>query len=77
MTRDERLARIDDLAWMVTTGESAEGAARRLGITLNALEKWAANNAPDLWRQLRRRDPLPLDPLACIAVCEARGRVAG
>lgn len=56
-----RRERLEDLAWMVETGETSEGAARRLGLTQNALEKWATANAPDLMRQLRARDVLPRD----------------
>ena len=54
-----RLERLEDLAWMVETGETVEGAARRLGLSPNALEKFAVEHAPDLLRQLRARDVLP------------------
>lgn len=49
--------RLEDLRWMVETGECATGAARRLGISLVALEKWCANNnARAEWRRLRVRE---------------------
>lgn len=32
--------RAEDLEWMASTGETTEGAARRLGISIDALEKW-------------------------------------
>ena len=54
-----RQERLEDLAWMVETGETIEGAARRLGLSQNALEKWTAENAPGLLRKLRERDVLP------------------
>ena len=54
-----RAERLEDLAWMVETGETVEGAARRLGLSQNALEKFAGANAPDLLRKLRERDVLP------------------
>lgn len=34
-------ARAEDLRWLAATGENLTGAARRLGITVCALEKWA------------------------------------
>jgi hypothetical protein len=36
----ENEARGEDLAWMIETGECLSGAAVRLGITVDALEKW-------------------------------------
>ena len=54
-----RAERLEDLAWMVETGETVEGAAHRLGLSQNALEKFAGANAPDLLRKLRERDVLP------------------
>ena len=54
-----RQERFEDLAWMVETGETIEGAARRLGLSPNALEKFAVEHAPDLLRKLRERDVLP------------------
>ena len=52
-----RAARLEDLTWMAETGESASGAAHRLGLNRDALEKWCANNATDLWRQLMANEP--------------------
>ena len=54
-----RAERLEDLAWMVETGETVEGAAHRLGLSQNALEKFAGEHAPDLLRKLRERDVLP------------------
>lgn len=48
--------RLEDLRWLVETGENSPGAAKRLGITLTALEKWCRNHAPEEWRKLRSRD---------------------
>ena len=76
MTDNERQARIEDLAWMVECGENAEGAARRLGLTRNALERWCGNHAPDLWRRLCSREPLPLDSLQAHKLMMQRGRVS-
>ena len=56
-----RAERLEDLAWMVETGETVEGAARRLGLTPNALDKWCGQNAPDLLQRLRSREVLPRD----------------
>ncbi len=50
--------RLEDLAWMADTGESASGAAERLGMTLSALERWCDRHARDLWRRLSARDPV-------------------
>jgi hypothetical protein len=56
VTVDHR-ARAEDVRWMADSGECATGAARRLGITFAALEKWARRFAPDDWRQLVAREP--------------------
>lgn len=45
-------ARNEDLDWMATTGETTEGAAKRLAITLDALEKWCARNNRPVWHRL-------------------------
>jgi hypothetical protein len=50
--------RLEDLQWMADTGECAEGAAERLGITRNALERWCERHAVEEWHRLARRDPL-------------------
>lgn len=50
--------RLEDLTFMADTGEHATGAARRLGITPEALEKWCARNGhTDLHRTLIARNP--------------------
>lgn len=57
--RSRRIAdRLEDLMWMAETGESASGAARRLDISLDALDKWCRNNdAVNLWHRLRSHEP--------------------
>ena len=49
-----RDARIEDLAWMAETGETREEAARRLGLTVGTLEKFATRHCIDTWHRLRR-----------------------
>lgn len=49
--------RLEDVRWMAETGESLTGAARRLGITRDALEQWCRRFAPDVGRTLRDREP--------------------
>lgn len=48
--------RLEDLEWMAATGETFEGAAKRLGITQPGLEKWINLHAPDLWERFRRNE---------------------
>lgn len=56
-------ARAEDLEWMAATGESTAGAAKRLGITSVALERWCCRvGRYDLWTKLREHDPhMPMD----------------
>ena len=57
-THRTTLERLEDLEWMVETGENAAGAAVRLGITVGAIDKWCRNHGrPDLFRRLHDRDP--------------------
>lgn len=49
--------RLEDLKWMADTGESATGAAARLGIGYSALEVWLRRHDRALWRRLVARDP--------------------
>ena len=73
--RDEMVAeRLEDLAWLADTGENAVGAARRLGVSHDALDRWCRRHCFDLWQQLRARDPKPLDQMAAATV-EARRKV--
>ena len=73
--RDEMVAeRLEDLAWLADTGENAVGAARRLGVSHAALDRWCRRHCFDLWQQLRARDPKPLDQMAAATV-EARRKV--
>lgn len=48
--------RREDLDWMARTGETTEGAAHRLGISTEALERWCLKHAHDTWRRLRAND---------------------
>lgn len=48
-----RQERLEDLAWMVETGETIKGAARRLRLSQNALMKWGNQHAPHLLARLR------------------------
>lgn len=53
--RDQEQAnreRSQDLAWMATWHTTPGEAARRLGITRNALEKWASRNDRAVWERL-------------------------
>lgn len=40
---------------MAQTGETADGAAERLGVSYDALEKWAHRHIPDVWAVLVSR----------------------
>lgn len=46
-------ARVEDLWFFAEHYETPREAARRLGISLNALDKWAARYAPDVMERLR------------------------
>lgn len=53
--RDQEQAnreRSEDLAFMADWFETPREAARRLGITRNALEKWASRNDRAVWERL-------------------------
>lgn len=74
--RDDLVAqRIEDLEWFVATGESAQGAARRLGVSHDSLDRWCRRHAWELWQQLRTRDPMPLDQMAAATTEERRRKV--
>lgn len=53
--------RAEDVAFLAATGESAVGAAERLGITYMALEKWCQQNMLHEWRTLVARNPAGVD----------------
>jgi hypothetical protein len=53
-TAETNAARYENLAWMAESGESAEWAAHRLGISVDALERWCQRHAPELWQRLGR-----------------------
>jgi len=51
-------ARTEDIRWLVETGESATGAAQRLGLTRDGLEAFCRRNGlRDELRTLLERDP--------------------
>ena len=52
-----RQARLEDLQWMAETGENLLGAARRLGLSPEVLDRWLYRNAPQLRPALVRHDP--------------------
>lgn len=71
MTKCDRLAaahavharrsaeRLEDLTFMAETGESFVGAAARLGVDANTLERWLERRKlSDLANRLHSRDPL-------------------
>lgn len=41
LTPEQHRARREDLLWTAWTGESLVGAAKRIGVSVGALEKWA------------------------------------
>jgi hypothetical protein len=55
-------ARIEDVEWMVYTGENLNGAAERIGIEPDSLAKWLSDNGrPDLRTKLLERNPRALE----------------
>lgn len=45
--------RAEDLDWMAAAGEGTEGAAKRLGVSPDSLERWCQRNGhADIWRRL-------------------------
>lgn len=55
----DHAARAEDVRWMVETGENLTGAAKRLGISTDGVEKWCVLHGmhPELER-LRSREPI-------------------
>lgn len=54
-----RVERTEDVRWMVETGECLSGAAQRLGLTVNALDKWLrVHGLRDELATLASRQPL-------------------
>lgn len=49
--------RLEDLSWMYETGESAMGAAERLGLEYRHLDKWARRNRVPFWGHMLTRNP--------------------
>ena len=63
--RARHVAIAEDIAWMAEHGESAIGAARRLGMRADMFERWCRQHRDllgDAWARLRARDPWSLDP---------------
>jgi hypothetical protein len=56
-TRAVTANRHEDLTWMYETGECARGAAERLGISFDQLDKWARRNGVSFWGQMLARNP--------------------
>jgi len=58
----DHAARAENVRWFVETGECLTGAARRMDMTIAALEKWCEKNdmRTELAR-LRSRDPIDPD----------------
>ena len=55
----KRQQRLEDLQWMAETGECFSGAAKRLGITFAALDRWLRlNHFADLRQTLLAREPI-------------------
>jgi hypothetical protein len=53
-------ARAEDLAWMADTGETVTGAAKRLGISVETLEKWCARHGQmAVYRRLASHEDVP------------------
>lgn len=50
-------ARLEDVRWMADTGEHIDGAAQRLGLSRNTLEKFLQRNDPACLRALTGRTP--------------------
>lgn len=57
--RVDHKARAEDIAWFVETGENLSGAAQRLGISTDGVEKWCVLvGMRDELNILRSREPL-------------------
>lgn len=70
-------ARREDLQWMVETGENLIGAARRLKLPPEALERWLYRHAPELRAVLVQRVPFGFTARQVERdKAEARGAVA-
>lgn len=49
--------RLEDAWWMAETGDGLTSAAQRLGLTVNALEKWLERNDKDCLARLIANEP--------------------
>jgi hypothetical protein len=57
LTNEERHARLEDLQFMVDTGETLTGACHRLGLNKEALDKWCrGNDCLNLYQRLQARE---------------------
>lgn len=50
--RVDHVARAEDVRWLADHGECATGAAVRMGLTYDALEKWSRRHQPVAWSRL-------------------------
>lgn len=53
----DHAARGEDVRWLAQTGESASGAAARIGISYDALEKWCRAHDRESWQLLYANEP--------------------
>jgi len=61
MNPEQARQRIEDLEWMAAHGESLNGAARRLGLSVGGVESFCVKHKRvDLSRTLRARNPQSL-----------------
>jgi hypothetical protein len=52
MTTVDHRTRAENVRFLADTGECATGAAQRMGLTVDALEKWARGHDPAAWSRL-------------------------
>lgn len=58
MTPEEHAVRAENVRWFLATGEHAQGAAARLGITYAAFEAWCRKHDRQAWHALIDRNPI-------------------
>lgn len=75
LTPAETAARLEDVRWMAETGECLDGAARRLGMTRKALEKWLTRADREALRVLVAHQPKDHNRFAAagVSICELTG----
>lgn len=57
LTREESVARLEDVRWMADGGECLTGASSRLHVTREALEVWLRRRDPDTLARLIDHEP--------------------